>query len=418
MRIAMIHTPFWARSGGERQILRLSLELQKLGHEVTIFTSGLNREIYPELLSKVKIEVIPHPLSGKLPSRLLPASAQPSLSQQTYDAVEETPQLRRWMRRIIVRQFYTSELPSMLELGRKIPRDFDLINNHNFPTEWAAFLAKKRMKAPVVWMCNEPPYWFFNPNFRNVLNKVNWPLFEILDKTSVRYIDKIMVLSLIVASYVNKAYNKSSTVVITGLDTELLHRASGERIRKKHGLEGDFVLLQAGSLDPVKRQADTIKALYQLSKEHDNVKLILDGSGPRGELIALSDKLGVRERVLFLRSNSDVELAEVYAACDVFVYPSSKSTWGMGPTEAMAAAKPVVVSKLAGVSEIVQPGVNGILVDYAKPEEIAGQIETLMNDTSLRRRLGENAYQYVKNNLSWEKYAENVERVFQETVAR
>ena len=44
----MIHTPFWARAGGERQILRLAIELQKIGHEVEIFTSALNKESYPE----------------------------------------------------------------------------------------------------------------------------------------------------------------------------------------------------------------------------------------------------------------------------------------------------------------------------------------------------------------------------------
>lgn len=56
----------------------------------------------------------------------------------------------------------------MLNLGRRIPKGFDVINNHNFPTEWAAFIAKKRLKVPVAWMCNEPPYWFFLPEHREV----------------------------------------------------------------------------------------------------------------------------------------------------------------------------------------------------------------------------------------------------------
>jgi len=71
----------------------------------------------------------------------------------------------------------------------------------------------------------------------------------------------------------------------------------------------------------------------------------------------------------------------------------------------MAAAKPVVVSRETGASEIIQSGVNGIVVDHAKPEEMARQVELLMNNPKLRKRLGENAYRYVRRNLSWEHYA-------------
>lgn len=195
MRVAMIHTPFWGRAGGERQILRLAIELQKLGHEAEIFTSAINTTSYPEFFNKVKINLIPHPLAGKLPSSLTPQAATPKIQQKPLEPVKQASGLREWARGIVGRQFYTSEVPYMLNLGRRIPKGFDVINNHNFPTEWAAFIAKKRLKVPVAWMCNEPPYWFFLPEHREGLRKINWPLFEILDKVAVSYIDRIMVLS-------------------------------------------------------------------------------------------------------------------------------------------------------------------------------------------------------------------------------
>ncbi len=413
----MIHTPFWSRAGGERQILRLAIELEKLGHEVTIFTSGLDKDSYPEFLEKVHVELIPHPFAGRLPSRFLPAAAKPILNRELVESHEESLRVRRLMRYLNLRQFYSSELPSMVEIGRKIPKGFDLINNHNFPTEWAAFLAKKRLHVPIVWMCNEPPFWFFNSKFRKGLNKINWPLFEILDKLSARYIDSIAVLSHIGGAYVEKAYNRASKVVRTGVDVTLLQQAKGDKVRRKYDLEKSFVLLQAGSLDPKKRQEDTIKALWYLSKKFDAVKLILDGPGSRKTLMSFARKLGISDRVLFLNSQNDRELADVYAACDVFVYPTSTSTWGMGPTEAMGASKPVIVSKLAGASEIIQSGVNGMLVDFENPEEIAKETEILMDNPDLRKQIGYNAYMYVKEHLSWETYAKNMESLFQETIA-
>lgn len=416
MKIAMIHTPLLGRGGGERQILKLAIELQKTGHEVEIFTSAVNEEkCYPEMLRKVTINVIPHPLGRKMPMWLTPFEAH----HKTHcNKAEETSLLRGFMRRNMGHQFYTIpyELPSMLNIGRKIPKGFDVINNHNFPTEWAAFFAKKRLKVPVVWMCNEPPFWFFIPELRRGLRKVNWPVFEILDKIAVDFIDEIIVLSNVARKHVKKAYRKSSRVIRSGVNMELFHNASGKSFREKHSLANDFVLLQVGNLELNKRQADSIKTLYYLSKNYDNVKLILDGGGRREELIRLSEKLGVKDKVLFLTTEIDEELAEVYAACDIFVFPA-QITWGLAVIEAMAAAKPVVVSKKCGASEIIQSGVNGIVVDHAKPEEMAKKIELLMCDSKLREKLGENAYEHVKSHLSWEKYAKKMEAVFEKAIA-
>jgi len=406
----MVHTPLWGRGGAERQILSLTIELQKAGNEVEIFTSTVNEETcYPELLKQVTVNVIPH-------NPFVPFRHSSGSSESSTKEVEEISNIRMRLRRIIEHQFYTSGLPSMLSLGKMIPKGFDIINNHNAPTEWAAFIAKKRLKVPVVWMCNEPPFWFFIPELRKGLRKVNWPIFEILDKVAVDFIDEIVVLSNIAREHVRKAYRKSSRVIRSGINMELFHDVSGRSFREKHSLANDFVLLQVGNLELNKRQADSIKTLYYLSKNY-NVKLILDGGGRREELIMLSERLGVRDKVLFLHSEGDEELAEVYAACDVFVFPA-QITWGLAVIEAMAAAKPVIVSNKCGASEIVQSGVNGIVVDQAKPEEMTRHVERLINDSKLRERLAENAYEYVRNNLSWEKYARIMEKIFEQTISK
>jgi glycosyltransferase involved in cell wall biosynthesis len=166
------------------------------------------------------------------------------------------------------------------------------------------------------------------------------------------------------------------------------------------------------------RRSSIIKALAIVLRKHRNVKLILDTPREREMLASLADELGLKEKVLFLDSKSDVELAEVYAACDCFVYPSSASPWGLVVTEAMAAGKPVIVSKQVGTSEIIEDHVNGIIIDKSTPEQIAEKIEVLLEDPKLARKLGENAYTYVRDNLSWRKYAERVERVFTETLSR
>jgi glycosyltransferase involved in cell wall biosynthesis len=410
MKIALIHTPLWGRGGAERQVLMLAIELQKLGNEVELFTPFINREAcYPELMRQITIRETPQ-------NRFIPFR-QNNISNSSTRKIGEITNSRNPLRRIAVNQFYTLGLPSMLRLGKSIPKGFDVINNHNAPTEWAAFEAKRRLKVPTVWMCNEPPSWFYFAPGRGIRKKLTWPLFELWDKTSVRNIDQITVLSHVAEKLVKNIYNRPAKVVRTGVDIEKFKNISGNEIRKKYGFENDFVLLSVCNLAPIKRPADSIMALNFLDKHYDNVKLIFDGSGPREALIKLTEKLGLKEKVLFLHSKGDEELVKVYASCNAFVFPPP-ITWGLAVIEAMASSKPVIVSNACGASEIIEDNVNGMIVEHAKPEEIAKKVELLINDQKLRQNIGRNAFEYVETNLSWKNYAKSMERLFQRTISQ
>ena len=86
----------------------------------------------------------------------------------------------------------------------------------------------------------------------------------------------------------------------------------------------------------------------------------------------------MKNKVLFLSGCSDEELAQVYAACDVFVFPA-QITWGLAVIEAMATSKPVVVSRKSGASEIIQSGQNGIVIDEPNAENMAIEVEKLIS---------------------------------------
>ena len=404
MKIALIHTPLWGRGGAERQVLTLAIELQKLGNKVEIFTPALNEEAcYPEMIKQLTVNVLPK-----------------TEKSTEYSKVGKSPSRKSFLGQIAADQFYTSGLLPMHRLGKMIPKGFNVINNHNAPTEWAAFTAKRKLKAPIVWMCNEPPAWFFPPQGRKIKKALNWPLFGLWDRISVDYIDEILVLSNAAGSLVKKAYDKPYRIIRTGLDAEKFYNVSGNEVRKKNGLEGDFVMLQVSNLSPFKRQIDAITALSFLAKKYSNVKLILDGYGPaetHEELKKLSEKLGVEDRLLIWDTKSDTELAKVYAACDVFVFPG-KITWGLAVVEAMASGKPVVVSRGCGASEIIHDNINGMLFNHTRPEEIAQKVEILINDAALRASIAKKGFEYVKNNLSWKNYAKNMESIFLQSIQR
>ena len=133
-------------------------------------------------------------------------------------------------------------------------------------------------------MCNEPPFWFFVPELRRGLRKINWPIYNLLDRTAVNYIDEILVLSNVAGRYVTRAYNRNSNVVRSGVDLERFQKATGKEVRKKHGLDKNFVMLQVGNIELNKRQTDSVKALQILSEKYSDIKLVFDGGGRRDEL--------------------------------------------------------------------------------------------------------------------------------------
>jgi glycosyltransferase involved in cell wall biosynthesis len=89
---------------------------------------------------------------------------------------------------------------------------------------------------------------------------------------------------------------------------------------------------------------------------------------------------------------------------------------GLAVVEAMAASKPVVVSKKAGVSEIIRNGENGFVFDEPNAVNMALRVEKLIADAGLRLDVGTNAYMYTKDSLSWERYSEKMADVFEEAV--
>ena len=404
MRIAMLHPSLSWRGGAERQLLKLAINLQKMGHEVEIFTCAVNGACYPELLRQVTVNEI----------KILTYRWRSMIStEKSFDGSMVAQ--RRSGFRSLARNFknYYYNLPAMVNLSRNMPKGFDLINPHNAPTEWAAFLAKKRLNLPVVWMCNEPPFWFTDPNQRIGFAKINAPLYEGLDRVAVDYVDRIVTISRVAGRRIEQAYGKRYEIVRPGVD--LFHKASGTEFRARYGLEKDFIILQVGNIAPDKRQIDSLTALSIVSKSHDNIKLIFVGAGPTERLIELSQKWGIENNVMFLRNCSDEELAQVYSACNVFVFPS-QITWGLVVLEAMSTSKPVLVSDKAGTAEIIRNGQNGFVIQAPYPENMALQIEILINNPELRRRVGENAYDFIKEDLSWETYAKNMERIFEKAV--
>lgn len=137
-------------------------------------------------------------------------------------------------------------------------------------------------------------------------------------------------------------------------------------------------------------------------------RLLIAGNGPeREKLMDLSDELGVGHLVNFLGALDHEIMMPMMASADVVLVPSIPihgivEATSIAAIEAMAIGRPVIASEIGGLRELIQNGVNGILVPPASPQELAKAIENLLSSPQLRHSIGDSAKRSVLEKFSSE----------------
>ena len=188
-----------------------------------------------------------------------------------------------------------------------------------------------------------------------------------------------------------------------------------ERLRSQLGLRGRPVIGIAGRLLGWKGQDKLIEAIALLRERGYDVDLLIVGSETHGveagieaRLRALVTRLGLDDRVFFA---GHVDPPGPYMQLmDVFVLASDAEPFGIVLVEAMALSLAVVAVNAAGPSEIVENGVSGILTPSNSPTELADAVEPLLNDASLRARLGAGAYERYSSAFRQERMLDDLSR--------
>ncbi len=193
-------------------------------------------------------------------------------------------------------------------------------------------------------------------------------------------------------------------------DTEVDERELVE-VRGRHAIGDAFTVLSVGRLVARKGFDISIKAVAELKRRGQKVRLVIVGDGPeRKRLEKLADELEVAEAVVFAGAAPARELAALYAACDVMVMaPKSLGAdvegFGIVYLEANLFGKPAIGSRAGGVPEAVLHEQTGLLVQPGDALELAEAIERLIKDPALRDRLGHNGRRRVLREFTWPKQA-------------
>jgi len=140
-----------------------------------------------------------------------------------------------------------------------------------------------------------------------------------------------------------------------------------------------------------------------LSLDFKNLRLKIFGTGPQEHRIRqfISDR-GLKDIVLLKGHVPHKQLIAEMKRSDLLVLPSLYEAQPMVALEAMACKKPVVAFNAPFVHEIIKNGYNGILARAYDPKDLSDKILLLLSDKKLHRKLGGNAYDYVKREHNWD----------------
>jgi glycosyltransferase involved in cell wall biosynthesis len=185
--------------------------------------------------------------------------------------------------------------------------------------------------------------------------------------------------------------------------------------------ESKKVLLFFGHIKDVKGLDLLLEALPQVVREVPDVLLLVAGRPWKSDFSryeALIDKLGIRSRcVLHIRFIPDDDVAYYYAAADVVVLPYRRIYQSGVVLMAMSYKRPVVVSDLPGMTEIITDEENGYVFPEGSKHALSMRLIRALQDEQGRERVVDRALQYVRANHDWGKIGKRTTELYHAVVS-
>ncbi len=224
--------------------------------------------------------------------------------------------------------------------------------------------------------------------FPKTMRPLNLLINHFLIPPSVKKSDGIAVVSGWTLKDMTRFLNpktKITEIVYNGIGEQFYRRNSIEAKKKAHeifGLPKDLILT-VGTFEPRKNIAGLFKAFMQVADKIPHHLAVIGQKGWKNDALrAEIERAKIKDRVHLLGYVSDELLPTMYAAADLFVFPSLYEGFGLPPLEAMACGIPVIASNVSSIPEVVGDAAH--LIDPYDPADIADGILKVLTDTTYR----------------------------------
>jgi len=178
-----------------------------------------------------------------------------------------------------------------------------------------------------------------------------------------------------------------------GVNSVLFHpNKKNSQFKQNQNISGKKAILFVSRLVKEKETDTLINFYVQMTKSYRDWVLVVVGDGPEKSRL-----MKQMPGAVFLGKQVGGDLADIYASCDVFVFPSVTETFGNVILEAFASGIPVVAADAGGPSDIIQNGVNGLLAKPKDAKDLLSGVKRILTSGKLKNSLVDNARKYAEN---------------------
>ncbi len=200
-------------------------------------------------------------------------------------------------------------------------------------------------------------------------------------------------------------YNGIDVSKITGI-TDGVDR---DELRNSLGIKDQMVVGIVGRLAHQKGHTVLLDAFADVIKKFQNTILFIIGDGPdKAQLQERVKRLGLDKYIRWFGALPQEELFRLYTAMDVFVMPSLYEGFGLTAVEAMAANLPVVGTRVDGLSEIVEDGLTGYLLQAGDSRGLADALIDLLSNEKKRKMMGERGRERAQGLFAMQHFTRSV----------
>ncbi|PID51975.1 MAG: hypothetical protein CR972_04225 [Candidatus Moraniibacteriota bacterium] len=205
-------------------------------------------------------------------------------------------------------------------------------------------------------------------------------------------------------------------VVESGVDEKLFANPNGKNIRRKHKIaDNAIVLVTVSRLTEEKNVLFLAKQVANVLAQNDNIVFLCCGEGDQKcEMKKIFIEEGVLDKVIFTGKIARDVVKNYLAAGDIFVYASTSETQGTIVTENMYIGRPIVGVGINGVGSLIEDEKSGLLTK--EDDSFSYNIQRLIDDETLRNRIGKESYVIAREKYTSDKCAEKLFSVYEKTI--
>ncbi len=397
MRIGIVRLNLVSEDGDSRMVYSKAKSLMDLGHDVSIFTVNFNKNAFSKLNQGLSINVVPFSKKDKLLKN----------SNNIFGKIFYR-----------LRYLYLSRNALAVLKLRLLDEKFSIVDLHNDHSyRLARWYKKFHSDTFVIWTMNNCPFYRSKKN--NLIAGFFSVVFSSLERTIVKA--HINCIDAIIANdneQMDAISQLSKRVFMLRIPVNFeLFYAPVRNIEP--GIK-KCDLLSVGSLSPARNFEDTIITGAKLNElGYDvNVEIICNDYWRNKEykkkLIDLVKEKHMQDRVNFHFSGVDEEkLLNIQRQSTFFVFPNKLRMWGMAAFEAMAAGLLLIASSVTSVAEELEDNEDAIIVNVGDTDAMVARIAGLLEEPQKYRAIVSAGQDFVRENLSWERYARKYTELLQ-----